>query len=173
MQIRQYVLIFPISSRNKNEPCANRRFRHSSPRLRNGSSPAGWRAWKKEKRKKQYSSDSAEFFKIFLKSAGAWKGNNGVGHDGNINTWTLGGMTAASPCPVCPAGRNRNHRRGAYLIAGMLSASSHPTFLTPVQAYHLQRSEHPQIHPYTTLLFNFSMRDARCFALSFRIPFGT
>lgn len=35
------------------------------------------------------------------------------------------GMTAASPCPVCPARRNRNHRRVAYLIAGMLSASSH------------------------------------------------
>ena len=34
-------------------------------------------------------------------------------------------MTAASPCPVCPARRNRNHRRAAYLIAGMLSASSH------------------------------------------------
>ena len=42
---------FHISSRNKNEPCANLRFRHSSPRFRNGSSPAWWRAWKKEKEK--------------------------------------------------------------------------------------------------------------------------
>lgn len=32
---------FHISSRNKNEPCANHRFRHSSSRFRNGSSPAG------------------------------------------------------------------------------------------------------------------------------------
>lgn len=32
---------FHISSRNKNEPCANLRFRHSSSRFRNGSSPAG------------------------------------------------------------------------------------------------------------------------------------
>lgn len=71
-------------------------------------------------------------------------------------------MTAASPCPVCPAGRNRNHRRVAYLIAGMLSASSQPRIphARTDMSSHTLRASSNAFHA----RHGFSMRDARCFA---------
>lgn len=93
-----------------------------------------------KKKKKQYSSDSAAFF---LKSAGAWKGNDGVGHDGGKS---LSGMS----CQTKPQSSSRriSHRGHA------VSISPISTYLTPARTCHLPHSAHPIQYPCATRLFN-------------------
>lgn len=94
---------------------------------------------KKEKRKNSTAVTAPHFF---LKSAGAWKGNDEVGHDGGKS---LSGMSRRG---------NRNHRRAAYLIAGCCQHHPIPRYLTPARTCHLPHSAHPIQYPCATWLFN-------------------
>lgn len=79
-------------------------------------------------------------------------------------------MTAASPCPVCPA------EETAIIVAPHIS-SRDAVSIIPFQDTLRPRghviSHTPRIQYSIHARHGFSMRDARCFASSFRIPFGT
>lgn len=96
---------------------------------------------------------------FFLKSAGAWKWNDGVGHDGGKS---LSGMSRQTK-PQSSSRRisHRGHAVSIIPFQHTLRPRGHIISNTP----RIQYSIHAR--------HGFSMRDARCFASSFRIPFGT
>lgn len=162
---------FHISSRNKNEPCANLRFRHSSPRFRNGSSPAWWRAWKKRKRKNSTVVTAPHFFWNFF-----WNQPERffeISRSLEVETMESG-MTEPSIHEPSEVWRRQVHVRyvppdeTAIIVASHISsracwpASSQPHIpnARTDMSSHTLRASSNAFHA----RHGFSMRDARCFA---------